>query len=67
MPEILCPDCPLCGQPPYMVMGGGTQAFCFTDDCPVFTWDPSVSLDQNLLDMKPVQITDRSEEGKADD
>ena len=32
--------CPVCGQQPFMVMGGGTQAFCWTDDCPVFTWNP---------------------------
>ena len=24
-----------------MLMGGGTQAFCGTDDCPFFTWDPT--------------------------
>ena len=37
-------DCPGCGEPPMMLMGGGTQAFCGTDDCPWFTWDPTKTL-----------------------
>lgn len=34
-------NCPVCKQQPFMVMGDGTQAFCDTDDCPVFTWNPA--------------------------
>jgi len=59
MTEILCPDCPVCGETPYMVMGGGTQALCGNGEgCPVMTWDPSVSREENLLNMQPVQITE---------
>lgn len=55
MPEILTPLCPLCGQPPMMVMGGGTQAFCGNDDgCTLLTWDPSLSLDENLMNARGV-------------
>ncbi len=52
MAEILTPRCPLCGQPPLWVLGGGTQAFCGNDDCPQLTWNPVVSLDQNLLNAR---------------
>lgn len=34
-------NCPGCSEPPMLLMGGGTQAFCGTDDCPFFTWDPT--------------------------
>ena len=37
-------NCPGCGEPPVMLFGGGTQAFCGTDDCPFFTWDPTLTL-----------------------
>lgn len=37
-------NCPGCGEPPVYLLGGGTQAFCGTDDCPWFTWDPTESL-----------------------
>ena len=64
--EFLTPLCPLCSQPPFMVMGGGTQAFCGNDDgCPVFTWDPSVSLDENLLSMRSTRW--EPTEGKGDE
>jgi hypothetical protein len=36
--------CPGCSEPPFLLMGGGTQAFCGTDDCPFFTWDPTKTL-----------------------
>ena len=36
--------CPGCGEPPVFLFGGGTQAFCETDDCPWFTWDPTMTL-----------------------
>ncbi len=52
MAEILTPCCPLCDEPPIWVLGGGTQAFCGNDDCPQLTWNPVVSLDQNLLNAR---------------
>ena len=66
MAEILTPDCPWCGQPPYMVMGGGTQAFCGTDDCNCLTWDPSKSAAANRRNVHVVNLTERSDEGSED-
>lgn len=50
------PACPLCGEPPVFLLGGGTQAFCGNDDCTLLTWNPSVSLDANLLDAGFVRL-----------
>jgi hypothetical protein len=54
--EFLTPACPLCGQAPRWLLGGGTQAFCGNDDCTILTWDPSQSLDDNLLDTQFVRL-----------
>ena len=65
-PEILTPCCPLCGEPPVMVMGCGTQAFCGNgDSCPVMTWNPTESRETFLRTAKQIEIQDRSEEGKG--
>jgi hypothetical protein len=56
MTEVLTPDCPLCGHPPVMMFGDGTQALCGNDDCTLIFWDPSVSLDGNLLDAGMVHF-----------
>ena len=58
MPEPLtagCPLCPLCDEGPLWVLGGGTQAFCGNDACPVLTWNPTKSRDENLLNMRATQ------------
>ena len=66
MAEVLTPRCPLCGSAPYMVMGGGTQAFCGNDDCTLICWDPSLSLDDNLMDAGVVRW-ESTEIGGTDD
>jgi hypothetical protein len=33
--------CPECGEPPRMVLPGGTQAFCGNDGCRILLWDPT--------------------------
>jgi len=38
--------CPGCGEPPVFLFGGGTQAWCGTDDCPILTWNPALTLAQ---------------------
>lgn len=38
MSEIRTPDCPRCGNPPCLIMGG-VQAFCDTGDCETLCWD----------------------------
>jgi len=63
MPEILTPNCSLCGQPPLFSFGG-EQAFCGNDDCALILWDPSVSLEDNLMDAGVVQFP---EEGTVRD
>ena len=63
MPEILTPFCPWCDEPPCMVMGGGTQAFCGSDACPCLTWDPSKSKAENRRNATVTRITERGESG----
>ena len=61
MTTFACPDCPECGHPITLLVGS-EQAFCETDSCPVFMWNPSLTraetvapehlsiLDLNFLD-----------------
>lgn len=56
MTASLTPCCPVCSQPPCMVVAGGSQAFCGNDDCTTLCWDMSRSLDDNLLDIGFVQL-----------
>lgn len=47
----------MCGEPPYMVMGGGTQAFCGNGEgCPVMTWNPTESRETFLRTAKQIEI-----------
>lgn len=48
---------PACDQPPWAVMGGGTQAFCGTDDCAVMTWNPQVTAAEFEATAEPIQLT----------
>lgn len=50
------PRCPQCGHLPMMVLGGGTQAFCGNEDCSTLTWNPSHSLDENLLNTNFIRL-----------
>lgn len=54
MADILTPDCPLCRKPPVMMIG--SQAFCGNADCHTLCWEPSKSLDDNLLGAQTVHI-----------
>ncbi|HEY2088624.1 MAG TPA: hypothetical protein VGH54_21715 [Mycobacterium sp.] len=49
------PTCPLCGKPPLFAFGT-EQAFCGNDDCTLILWNPSVTLDENLLDAGVVRL-----------
>jgi hypothetical protein len=49
--------CPGCGEQPVLLMGGGTQAFCGTDDCPWFTWDPTKTIEQLLAEVKVIDLS----------
>jgi hypothetical protein len=59
---VQTPGCPLCGQDPVMVFGGGTQAWCGSDDCTILCWDATKSLDENLLDAHHVRLTSTGED-----
>ena len=70
MPDTGAPvglNCPGCGQPPMMVFGGGMQAFCETDDCPWFTWNPTKTAEQLLAGVKVIDIQRHDDpEGASD-
>jgi hypothetical protein len=56
MAEILTPNCPLCGQPPLFAFGND-QPFCGNrDNCTLILWNPTLSLDDNLMDAGVVQF-----------
>ena len=48
--------CPGCGEPPRWLFGGGTQAWCPTDDCPFPIWDPTKTLAELNADAKVVRL-----------
>lgn len=63
MPEPLTPNCPMCGEAPFLVMGGGTQAFCGNGEgCPVMTWNPMESREHFLRTARQIEI--RPSEGE---
>lgn len=57
---IRTPACPLCGAFPAMVLGHASQAFCPTDDCQVFTWNPRLGPDQ-IADAAFLDIHERTD------
>ena len=66
MPDILTPRCPLCDNPPAIMLPGATQAFCGNDDCKTLTWNPMKSVDENLLNTNFVRLSPEGE-GKDGD
>jgi hypothetical protein len=48
--------CPGCGELPVFLFGGGTQAWCGTDDCPILTWNPELSLAELNADAKAIDL-----------
>jgi hypothetical protein len=66
MSEILTPRCPLCDQPPALALPGFTQWWCGNDDCTILCWNPSLTLDENLLDTGFVKLPPM-EDGSDDD
>ena len=48
--------CPNCGEDPVWVFGDGTQAWCWTDDCPVLTWNPTLSRAELAADSKVIDL-----------
>lgn len=53
-------NCPACGEPPRWLFCD-TQAVCGTDDCPVFTWDPTktraeLNADSGVIDLPSGEV-----------
>ena len=48
--------CPGCGEDPVFLFGGGTQAWCGTDDCPILTWNPELSLAELNADAGTIDL-----------
>jgi hypothetical protein len=49
--------CPGCGEVPLWLFGGGTQAWCGTDDCPILTWNPTKTLAELNADSKVIDLS----------
>ena len=63
MAEPVGLNCPACHEPPVWVLGGGTQAWCGTDDCPILTWDPTktraeLNAEAKLIDLRGAEGDD---------
>lgn len=56
--------CPGCGEPPVMLMDGGHQAFCGTDDCPFVTWDPTLSMAELNRDAGVIDLREGGDRGQ---
>lgn len=55
--KILCPRCPLCGGPPISTYGfNPEQMFCGDPDCPTLCWNATQSLDEQLMNVNPVNL-----------
>jgi hypothetical protein len=54
---IECPTCPVCGSEPLYAFRELLPWFCPRDECVVLAWDPYSSLEANLTDAAPVQVT----------
>ncbi len=55
---LRCPDCPICGHPPFFVLHGCVQAFCGNEDCAVMCWNPSRTQAENLADVTEHEVPD---------
>jgi hypothetical protein len=49
---ILTPDCPMCGTPG--LMRPVIVPLCSNEDCLVMTWDPFITIAQNLANTKVI-------------
>ncbi|MET1006580.1 MAG: hypothetical protein ABWX96_13610 [Propionibacteriaceae bacterium] len=54
---IKCELCPLCGYPPLLLLHP-EQAFCGNPECTAVTWNPSHTLDENLLQANVIRLPD---------
>lgn len=50
---VACPDCPICGHPPHMMLTD--QAFCSNDDCRALMWNPSITPAENMKSIQQLE------------
>jgi hypothetical protein len=62
MPEIKTPLCPLCGQPPALIVFD-RQWFCGNEECKTLCWDPTMGPEQ-LENVSFVDLSQSTEEEK---
>jgi len=58
--SLLTPDCPVCKWPPVMLLGP-EFAMCGNLDCKAVSWNPSKTLDTNLLNVHFVELEESPE------
>ena len=51
-----CPNCPGCGHHQEMTLGEN-QAFCVNVHCDMLTWDPTLTVAENMADSGTVDLT----------
>ena len=56
MATIQTPNCPRCGQPPFLVLDEGRQAFCRHPTCPVLAWNPYQSTEELEAARKDINL-----------
>lgn len=55
--EVLCPRCPQCSGPPDAFLASVTLPwFCPDETCSGLSWDPTKTLDENLLHTSFVDL-----------
>ncbi len=59
--------CPGCQQPAAIVLAGGAQAFCGNDDCAVFAWNPTKTIEELAAGMRQIRLPDSDSSDKGDD
>lgn len=55
MADLLCPVCPVCGEPPLLVISV-EQAICHATGCPAITWNMLKTGDENLGNINFVNV-----------
>lgn len=53
--EVLCPRCPMCDQPPGLVVSP-LQAFCGNDDCAAFCWNMTWTRAKNMTEVNVIDL-----------
>lgn len=55
-PAWKCPRCPQCNSEPVLALPA--QAFCGNEECEAFCWNPTKTLDENLMNANFIDMPD---------